>query len=88
VREVGELIRAATKQEKRLATLSIDTVVRFKSAADRAAFTADLTRAITRLVAKYHDGHTPGGRAHRVVVGAYPAPNDAHPREEIHAHQA
>ena len=42
VRAVGELWRVAARHKnKRLATLSIDTAVRFRSAADRAAFTRD-----------------------------------------------
>ena len=75
VREVGALWRAACNSEKRLATLSIDTVIRFKSPADRAAFTNDLTNAITELVARYHDEKAPRGRPHRVVIASYPAPD-------------
>lgn len=74
VREVGELWRRARKSEKRLATLSIDTIIRFKSPADRAAFTSDLTHAIAALAARYHDESAPGGRPHRLVIAAYPAP--------------
>jgi DNA-binding transcriptional ArsR family regulator len=74
VREVGELWAGARKADKRLATLSIDTVIRFKSPAERAAFTADLTNAITSLAARYHDEKAPQGRPHRLVVAAYPAP--------------
>jgi DNA-binding transcriptional ArsR family regulator len=74
VREVGDLWRDARARDKRLATLSIDTVVRFKSPADRAAFTADLAGTIATLVARYHDETAPGGRPHRLVVAAYPAP--------------
>lgn len=74
VREVGELWRQSRKSEKRLATLSIDTVVRFKSPADRAAFTSDLAHAIAALAARYHDDTAPGGRPHRLVVASYPAP--------------
>src|SRR5262245_26305445 len=55
VREVGSLIRRAREVKKHLATLSIDTVIRFRSAADRAAFTSELTSSINRLVARYHD---------------------------------
>lgn len=77
VREVGGLWRAAGAARKRLATLSIDTVVRFRSPADRAAFTEDLASAIATLVARYHDEQAVGGRAHRLVVAAYPAPPDA-----------
>jgi hypothetical protein len=50
--EVGELWRAARDQNKRLATLSIDTAIRFRSPAERAAFTQDLSGAVTSLVAR------------------------------------
>lgn len=76
VREVGDLWRAARKSDKRLATLSLDTVIRFKSPEDRAAFTADLTRALANLAAQYHDEKAPGGRPHRLIVAAYPAPRE------------
>jgi DNA-binding transcriptional ArsR family regulator len=79
VREVGALWRTACKSDKRLATLSIDTVVRFKSPADRAAFTNQLTSAITDLVARYHDDKAPRGRSHRVVIASYPAPEQSSP---------
>jgi DNA-binding transcriptional ArsR family regulator len=74
VREVGDLIRRANEAGKRLATLAVDTEVRFRSATDRAAFSSELTEAITRLVAKYHDASAPGGRVHRLVVVAHPLP--------------
>src|SRR5437899_433775 len=72
VREVGDLVRRAKKAGQRLATLAVDTEVRFRSPADRAAFTAELAAAITNLVAKYHDASAPGGRAHRLVIVAHP----------------
>ena len=56
VREVGDLLRRAREVDQRLATLSIDTEIRFRSAADRAAFSHDLADAVTTLVARYHDG--------------------------------
>jgi len=74
VREVSDQIRRAKKAGKRLATLAVDTEVRFRSATDRAAFSNELTEAITRLVSKYHDESAPGGRAHRLVVVAHPLP--------------
>ena len=74
VREVSELVRRATDHGKRLATLSIDTEIRFKSATDRAAFTAELVQAVNTLAARYHDPTTPGGRSHRLVVVAHPLP--------------
>lgn len=72
VRELGQLVRAALHAKKNLATLSIDTVIRFRSPADRAAFTAELTEAINGLVARYHDETSPGGRPHRLVLMAHP----------------
>src|SRR5689334_21480438 len=46
VGELGELIGRATRAKRRLATFGIDTEVRFASAADRAAFAAQLSAAI------------------------------------------
>lgn len=74
VREVGDLFRRATEAGKHLATLSVDTVIRFRSARDRAAFTRELTAEINRLVAKYHDESAPGGRSHRLLLMAHPLP--------------
>src|SRR5215510_13101334 len=74
VREVGDLVRRAKEASKRLATLSVDTEIRFRSPTERAAFSAELAEAITKLVSKYHDENAPGGRAHRLVVVAHPVP--------------
>lgn len=74
VREVGELLRGSKAQGKHLATLAIDTEVRFRSPVERAAFTAEITEAIAGLVARYHDAAAPGGRAHRLLVIAHPSP--------------
>ncbi len=76
VREVGALWRGARRSDKRLATLSIDTVIRFASPADRAAFTDDLARALAMLAARYHDERAPRGRPHRLIVASYPAPDE------------
>ena len=73
VREVGELVRLAHDTGKRLATFSVDTEIRFRCAADRAAFSAELTEAIAKLASKYHDESAKGGRNHRLTVVAYPA---------------
>ena len=80
VREVGDLVRRAKETGKRLATLAVDTEVRFRSATDRAAFSNELTEAITKLVSKYHDESAPGGRAHRLVVVAHPLPQKSDPK--------
>jgi DNA-binding transcriptional ArsR family regulator len=78
VREVGELARRADHQDRRLATLSIDTQICFRNAAERASFADDLAAVVASLAARYHDPSTPGGRWHRLVVAAHPmlsAPN-------------
>lgn len=82
VREVGDLVRRANAAGKRLATLAVDTEVRFRSPADRAAFSHELTEAIAKLVSKYHDASAPGGRAHRLVIVAHPLPSKSKPKEE------
>jgi len=74
VREVGQRLRGSKEQGKQLATLAVDTEVRFRTPAERAAFTAELSEAITGLVARYHDAEAPGGRLHRLVLVAHPSP--------------
>jgi DNA-binding transcriptional ArsR family regulator len=81
VREVGELIRRANDAGKRLATLSVDTEIRFRSPKDRAAFSHELTEAVATLVSKYHDESAPGGRAHRLIVMAHPSPQKSESEE-------
>ncbi len=79
VQEVAALTRLADVAGKSLPTLAIDTDLRFASAADRAAFTRELTEAVTALAARYHDESGQGGRWHRLVVAAHPRP-----RQEPH----
>lgn len=79
VREVGALARAAATRGQRLPTLSIDTEIRFRSAADRAAFADDLTNAVLDLAARYHHDD---GRPHRLVVAAHPTPPQPPPNLE------
>jgi len=81
VREVGDLVRRATQSGKRLATLAVDTEVRFRSAAERAAFSDELAAAVAGLVSRYHDESAPGGRAHRLVIVAHPLPQKSEPKE-------
>jgi predicted ArsR family transcriptional regulator len=81
VREVGQLFRKSEELNKRLATLSIDTEVRFRSAEDRAAFSSELTAAVAALVSRYHDESAPGGRRHRLMIGAYPKPEETKAKE-------
>lgn len=81
IREIALLLRRSEELNKRLATLSIDTEVRFRSAEDRAAFSSELTAAVAKLVSRFHDESAPGGRRHRLLVGAYPKPEEATGKE-------
>lgn len=81
IREVGDLVRRARETHKRLATLAIDTEIRFRSPAERAAFSAELADAVATLVAKYHDASAADGRPHRLVVVAHPLPQTSAPKE-------
>lgn len=75
VKEVADLARRAEQAGKPLPTLAIDTEVRFRSAAERAEFTAALAAAVTDLTARYHDESAAGGRWHRLVIAAHPRPS-------------
>jgi DNA-binding transcriptional ArsR family regulator len=79
VDEVSDLLRRSRAADKRLATLSLDTEITFRDAADRAAFSDELMHAVTSLVARYHDESALGGRAHRLVLVAHPLPHEPQP---------
>ncbi len=75
VSEVGGLARRARAARRPLATLTIDTEIRFASAAERAEFTQRLGESVRRLAADFHDEAADTGRWHRLVVIAHPRPN-------------
>jgi DNA-binding transcriptional ArsR family regulator len=72
IRDVAVAEEKASKAKKRLATMSLQSEVRFASAAARHAFAEELANAMARIVAKFHDETTEGGRTYRVFLGAYP----------------
>ena len=74
VREVSHFARRSRETGKRLATFSLDTEIRFQSPEARARFSGELVAAISELARRYHDEFAPGGRRHRLVVVAHPAP--------------
>jgi DNA-binding transcriptional ArsR family regulator len=80
ITEVSGLMGEAERAKRPLATLSLDTDIRFASARDRAAFTDELSELVTDLVRRYHDEGARGGRWHRVLVAAHPHPTP--PEEE------
>jgi DNA-binding transcriptional ArsR family regulator len=81
VREVGSMVRQADAANLKLPSLSIDTIIRFRSPGDRAAFTQELTESINWITARYHDASAPGGRAHRLVLFAHPLPAEEQRKE-------
>ena len=78
--ELGRAASEAREQGKRLATLSLCSALRFESAEQRAAFTNELQRAVTDVVARFSspytkpDGTAAPGRPYRLVLGCYPIP--------------
>jgi len=72
VSEVGA-IASAVAAGTRLPTLTVDTVIGFRSPKDRAAFASELQAAIAALVARYHHDD---GRPHRLTVSSYPRPGE------------
>jgi DNA-binding transcriptional ArsR family regulator len=74
VRELGALLGGAAAARQRLPTLTVDTDLRFRSAADRAAFADELATTVRTLAARYHDESAPGGRWYRLVALAHPRP--------------
>lgn len=76
LREVARLRQAADDAGKGLATLTLETEIRFATAADRADFAEELARQVARLTARYHDESAPRGRMYRMVSFAYPKPVD------------
>ena len=73
LRDVGTLEARARRENKRLATLTLDAEVRFATAAARSAFADELAAAVASLVARYHDDDAADGRSFRLVVGVHPA---------------
>ena len=78
--DLGRVMTEATRQDKRVPTMSISTEIRFTSPAQRARFARALERAVTRLVGRHAapaqatDGQSAPGRLFRLVVGCYPPP--------------
>lgn len=73
IREVATLQTRAREAGKRIATFTLDTEIRFATAAARAAFAEELAGAIAALTAKYHEEHAPGGRRFRLKALVHPA---------------
>jgi DNA-binding transcriptional ArsR family regulator len=73
IRDLAAICLRAAKARKRVATLTLETEIRFASAESRAAFAQELTGAVAHLAAKYHDERAEGGRRFRLLAASYPA---------------
>lgn len=73
IHEVAFARQRAAEASKSIATLSLETSIRFSSAQARHAFAEDLANAVAQLATKYHDPKAPGGRTFRLMAGCWPA---------------
>lgn len=73
VAEVSALRERAERAGRKLATLTLETEVRFACAADQHAFAEGLSRAVAELSARYHAPAADDGRAFRFAVTGHPA---------------
>jgi DNA-binding transcriptional ArsR family regulator len=73
IRDLAAICLRAGKARKRVATLTLETEIRFATAESRSAFAQELTATIAHLARKYHDEHAEGGRRFRLIAASYPA---------------
>ena len=73
IRDLASLWLRARRAGKRVATLTLETEIRFATAEARSAFAEELTASIAQLAAKYHHEGAEGGRRFRLIAAAYPA---------------
>lgn len=74
LRDVAELRRLADRSGRKLPTLTLQTEVRFGSAAAQREFARELAESVARLAAMYHDEQAAVGRTFRFNVVGYPRP--------------
>jgi len=74
LRDMSTLERGARAAKKSLATMTLQSEVRFASSEAQHEFAESLTRAFISLVAKYHDERAEHGRRFRFLIAGYPAP--------------
>lgn len=70
---LGDTVDAAGRP---LRALTVRAEVRLTAPGLQRMFMEELTEAVDRVVARYHDERGEGGRRLRVLVGAYPAARD------------
>ncbi len=73
IEDVGVLRAGAEEAGKRLATLTLETEVRFASPARQAEFARELSACLVGLAGRYHDAEAPDGRTFRFMLAGHPA---------------
>jgi len=72
IRDVSILRSRADKAGKKIATLTVETEVRFADPKARQEFAEELVNTVARLATKYHREDAKDGRSFRFLVGGYP----------------
>jgi DNA-binding transcriptional ArsR family regulator len=85
VQELGALIGRSREAGQPLASFGIDAEIDFATAADRAAFVAQLSQQAEALIATHHSAGAPGARKHRLILALHPAITKT---EQEHQHRA
>jgi len=81
IRDVSILRQRADKAGQKLATLTVETEIRFANAEARRQFAEELVNLVARLAMQFHDEKTEGGRRFRFLVGGYPVITKPEPME-------
>ncbi len=74
IQDLAGLQNRADHADDDASTLTLRADIQFRSRAEQAAFAAELTEDVARLVAKYHVARASKGRVFRVHASAYPVP--------------
>lgn len=82
LKDLASLRGGADKAGKPLATYGLHTEIRFGSPGDLNKFAAELTEAVGRLSAKYHNESLPKARSYTLFLGSYPTITRASTVEE------
>jgi len=72
IRDAAVLRGRADRARQKLATLAIETEIRFASAESRRRFTEEAVDTLAALAAKYHNGRSTSGRSFRFLLAGLP----------------
>jgi DNA-binding transcriptional ArsR family regulator len=73
IREVAQIAFRAQEAGKKIATLTLESEVKFRSPEERSAFAAEIAHAFALICAQYDAKNAPDARTFRIILGAYPA---------------